>query len=80
MGIAETEIRPCRSQHMASPNKSALESGDDVLVSGLGKCFVRQKNERRGGNPATDREAILPAGRVVTFTCSGKLHVKVNGG
>jgi len=60
--------------------KSAMESGDDVLVSGFGKFCVKEKAERKGRNPATGEEAILPARRVVTFKCSGKLREKVNGG
>ena len=47
--------------------KSSLESGDDVLVSGFGKFCVKEKNERKGRNPATGEDAILPARRVVTF-------------
>lgn len=60
--------------------KSSLASGDDVLVSGFGKFCVKEKNERKGRNPATGEDAILPARRVVTFKCSGKLREKVNGG
>ena len=58
--------------------KSTLESGDDVLVSGFGKFCVKEKGERKGRNPATGEAAILPARRVVTFKCSGKLREKVN--
>jgi integration host factor subunit alpha len=60
--------------------KSTLASGDDVLVSGFGKFCVKEKNERKGRNPATGKDAILPARRVVTFKCSGKLREKINGG
>lgn len=59
--------------------KSSLESGDDVLVSGFGKFCVKYKKERKGRNPATGEDAILPARRVVTFKCSGKLRKKVDG-
>ncbi len=59
--------------------KSTMESGDDVLVSGFGKFCVKEKAERKGRNPATGEDAILPARRVVTFKCSGKLREKVNG-
>ena len=59
--------------------KSSLESGDDVLVSGFGKFCVKEKRERKGRNPATGEDAILPARRVVTFKCSGKLRERVNG-
>ena len=59
--------------------KSSLESGDDVLVSGFGKFCVKEKRERKGRNPATGEDAILPARRVVTFKCSEKLRERVNG-
>jgi integration host factor subunit alpha len=59
--------------------KASLESGDDVLASGFGKFCVKEKNERKGRNPATGDDAILPARRVVTFKWSGKLREKVNG-
>ena len=59
--------------------KSALETGEDVLVSGFGKFGVKDKAERKGRNPATGEDAILPARRIVTFKCSGKLRNKVNG-
>ena len=58
---------------------ASLESGDVVLVSGFGKFCVREKAERKGRNPATGEDAILPARRVVTFKWSGKLRDKVNG-
>ncbi len=59
--------------------KSALESGDDVLMSGFGKFCVRDKKARRGRNPATGEDKILRSRRVVTFKCSGKLREKLNG-
>ncbi len=37
--------------------KSSLESDDDVLVSGFGKFCVKEKNERKGRNPATGEDA-----------------------
>lgn len=59
--------------------KSTLDTGEDVLVSGFGKFSVKDKTERKGRNPATGEDAILPARRVVTFKCSGLLRKKVNG-
>jgi integration host factor subunit alpha len=58
--------------------KSALESGDDVLMSGFGKFCVRTKRARRGRNPATGEAKILRARRVVTFRYSGKLRDRIN--
>ena len=59
--------------------KSRLESGEDVLFSGFGKFSVQEKNERKGRNPATGEDLMLPPRRVVRFKCSGKLRKKING-
>ena len=59
--------------------KSSLQNGEDVLISGFGKFCVWEKNERKGRNPATAQQMILPARKVVTFKCSGKLREKLNG-
>jgi len=58
--------------------KATLGSGEDVLMSGFGKFCVKEKRERKGRNPATGEDAILPARRVVTFKWSGTLRDKVN--
>jgi len=54
--------------------KSTLASGDDVLISGFGKFCVKEKQERRGRNPATGKDMMLVRRKVVTFRCSGKLR------
>ena len=59
--------------------KKALETSEDVLISGFGKFCVKQKGKRRGRNPATGQDLILRERRVVTFKCSGKLRNKING-
>jgi integration host factor subunit alpha len=60
--------------------KTTLESGEDVLVSGFGKFCVQSKKERRGRNPATGEDMMLAPRTVVTFKCSGKLRIAINGG
>jgi integration host factor subunit alpha len=59
--------------------KKALESGDDVLVSGFGKFIVREKASRRGRNPATGEDLTLDPRRVITFKCSPRMRDRVNG-
>ncbi len=59
--------------------KKALESGDDVLISGFGKFCVKEKGERRGRNPSTGEDMMMRSRRVVTFRWSGKLKEKLNG-
>ncbi len=58
--------------------KSNLESGEDVLISGFGKFCLKQKAKRKGRNPATGEDMILPPRKVVTFQCSGILRDKLN--
>lgn len=58
--------------------KETIESGEDLMISGFGKFCVNEKNARKGRNPATNEEMILPPRRVVTFKCSGKLRDLVN--
>ncbi len=59
--------------------KQTLEQGEDVLISGFGKFCVKEKNVRRGRNPATGDDLFLPERKVVTFKCSGKLRNNING-
>jgi integration host factor subunit alpha len=47
--------------------KTALESGDDVLISGFGKFCVKEKAKRRGRDPATGKDLIIALRKVVTF-------------
>ena len=58
--------------------KNRLEKNDDVLISGFGKFCIKNKNKRRGRNPATGDDLILRKRKVVTFKCSGKLRNKIN--
>ena len=58
--------------------KKTLESGEDVLISRFGKFIVKEKNKRRGRNPATGNDLFLDARRIVTFRCSKNLREKMN--
>jgi integration host factor subunit alpha len=58
--------------------KGSLAKGEDVLVSGFGKFCVKEKQPRRGRNPATGADLLLRERKVVTFKCSGKLRDKIN--
>ncbi len=59
--------------------KQTLENGEDVLITGFGKFWVREKRERRGRNPATGEDLILPPRKVIVFISSGVLRDKING-
>ena len=59
--------------------KSTLESGEDVLISGFGKFCVKDKQERKGWNPATGAAMMLAPRRAITFKNSMKVRDKING-
>jgi integration host factor subunit alpha len=59
--------------------KETLASGEDLLVSGFGKFSVRDKGQRRGRNPWTGDDMMLPPRRVVTFKGAGNLRRRFNG-
>jgi Bacterial nucleoid DNA-binding protein len=61
-----------------SVSKTALTSGEDLLLSGFGKFSIKDKKSRRGRNPQTGNELTLEARRVVTFKSSGILRSRIN--
>ena len=56
---------------------SSLEKGADVLILGFQKFQVKEKNTRKGWNPATGEPMILPERKVVSFR--GGLKDRMNG-
>ena len=58
--------------------KNALESGDDVMISGFGKFCVKEKKQRKGRNPATGEDMMLRPRKTATFRWSRKLRDKIN--
>jgi integration host factor subunit alpha len=58
--------------------KNSLENGNDVLLSGFGKFYIKDKSSRKGRNPYTGETMMLEPRRVVTFKPSGKLRSRVN--
>lgn len=57
--------------------REALESGENVKLSGFGNFQLRGKNQRPGRNPKTGEEIPISARRVVTFRPGQKLRARV---
>lgn len=57
--------------------RSALESGEQVKLSGFGNFELRDKAERPGRNPKTGEDIPISARRVVTFRPGQKLKARV---
>jgi len=58
--------------------KKTLENSEDVLITGFGKFYVKEKKKRKGRNPHTREDLMLGERKVVTFKCSGVLRNKIN--
>jgi len=58
--------------------KETIEKGENIMISGFDKFCINEKQARKGRNPSTDEKMTLPARRVVTFKCSGKLRDLIN--
>ena len=56
---------------------SALESNDQVKLSGFGNFELRDKKSRPGWNPKTGEDIPISARRVVTFKPGQKLKARV---
>lgn len=57
--------------------RTALESGEQVKLSGFGNFELRDKAERPGRNPKTGEDIPISARRVVTFRPGQKLKARV---
>ncbi len=57
----------------------ALETGENVKISGFGTFVLRDKNERVGRNPKTGVEVPITPRRVLTFRPSQSLRDRVAG-
>ena len=55
----------------------ALESGNDVKLSGFGNFELRDKASRPGRNPKTGENVPVSARRVVVFRPGQKLRARV---
>lgn len=57
--------------------RRALESNEQVKLSGFGNFDLRDKRQRPGRNPKTGEEIPISARRVVTFRPGQKLKTRV---
>jgi integration host factor subunit alpha len=76
LGLTKPESRQAVEQLLLII-KDTLAAGEDLLISGFGKFCVRQKNERRGRNPQSKENLLLPARKVLVFRASGVLRRRI---
>lgn len=58
--------------------EEALISGDKVQLIGFGTFETRDRAERKGRNPKTKQEIIIPASKAPVFKAGKELKAKVN--
>ena len=58
--------------------KQKLEKGEDVLITGLGKFELHEKDSRPGRDPKNKRDYQISARRVVTFRSSKVWRDEIN--
>ena len=76
LGLTKTEAKSIVEAFFEEV-RWALESGEQVKLSGFGNFDLRDKSERPGRNPKTGEEIPISARRVVTFRPGQKLRAKV---
>ncbi|NLM09375.1 MAG: HU family DNA-binding protein [Clostridiaceae bacterium] len=64
---------------MISSVEEALVAGEKVVLVGFGTFEVKQRAERKGRNPQTKEEIIIPASKAPVFKAGKGLKDKVNG-
>ncbi len=58
--------------------ETALTKGDKVILVGFGTFEVRQRAARKGRNPQTKKEIMIPASKAPVFKAGKGLKDKVN--
>jgi integration host factor subunit alpha len=60
--------------------KASLAKGENLKITGFGHFIVRNKKARKGINPQTKNQIILPKHRVLKFRVSQVLRNSINNG
>ena len=73
-GLSKKDSEAALNAVVASVTK-ALKDGDKVALIGFGTISVAEKAERKGVNPATKQEIVIPAKKVVKFKAGAGLEL-----
>ena len=77
LGMSKQESRQI-VERLLGMMKDTLAQGEDLLLSGFGKFWVREKNARQVRNFQTRETLILAARKVLVFKASGVLRKRIN--
>jgi len=63
---------------VVSSIEESLQNGEKVVLVGFGTFEVRERAERKGRNPQTKEEILIPASKAPVFKAGKGLKDKVN--
>ncbi|MEG0949251.1 MAG: HU family DNA-binding protein [Bacteroidales bacterium] len=75
-GLSKTDARKALDAFMNCV-ENALINGDKVSLIGFGTFSIIDKGERKGVNPATKAEILIPAKKAVKFKSGTDLSEKI---
>lgn len=76
-GLRQKEVDQVLSQALTVVKKSLSEE-KKVFLSGFGTFKIVEKKQRRGRNPKTGEEIVIPARKTVSFKPSKELLTLLN--
>ena len=71
-GLQKVEAKKALEAY-AEATTAALKAGDKVALVGFGTLSVNERAARKGRNPQTKKEMMIPAKKVVKFKAGADL-------
>ena len=71
-GLQKVEAKKALEAYVEATT-AALKAGDKVALVGFGTLSVNQRAARKGRNPQTKKEMMIPAKKVVKFKAGADL-------
>lgn len=71
-GLQKVEAKKALEAYVEATTE-ALKAGDKVALVGFGTLSVTKRAERKGRNPQTKKEMMIPAKKVVKFKAGSDL-------
>ena len=78
-GVAKEHARKILDSAFAAI-VSAVETGEEVALSGFGRFKLSSREARQGRNPATGETIEIPASRKLAFTAAKSVRDALNAG
>ena len=71
-GLQKVEAKKALEAYVEATTE-ALKSGDKVALVGFGTLSINERAARKGRNPQTKKEMMIPAKKVVKFKAGADL-------